>query len=417
MFKIEDRFLFTSDDDLLLIDDEYEDIHFDEVPILFTGLNRYDSRILGSSVGEDRKLQVERYLHVLTAPEDYIRFVQGTISYREIVLNSKVVFVIDESYDRTKRTIYAIRPTQIPSEYVPLPTSFYPRRERQASFTFDTCLKGRMAELHRAMPSDLKIIESVFPDVAKDSMRSLGSQKPLVFVAAHQPSSFKIRFQIESDIHPSLFSLILKNRHEDYVRAYIDYCINKLPSELALYADNGDLSRAPALDDLLSLRSSLTGAGRDHKAAVELMGALKASSDRLLLLKEIIGIYFSRIDIFNVTDEQQSLIGTIDEKTTAALESSIDSYEVRFQKGSEDKIPKEYQVLIYQLNTESRNGFAYLQQGDSAALPKIRISISGSEPLERTQFTQSLHESTSIAVRGRMKFVEGRPKSLKIESP
>jgi hypothetical protein len=105
--------------DFPVIVSEYEVLHFDEMPILFTGVNRYDSRIIGSSVEEDFDRKIARYFHVVISADDYTAFRRGRVSYRDLIDRSPAVFVIDESFDGTERTVCVIRPSEIPDEYRP----------------------------------------------------------------------------------------------------------------------------------------------------------------------------------------------------------------------------------------------------------------------------------------------------------
>lgn len=114
--------------DLPLITEAYEVLHFDQVPILFTGLNLYRNRVVGSSVDEDHKEGIERFFHAIVRPETYSRFIRREISYRDVLIDSQTVFVIDQALRTGTMTVAIYDVQAIPEEYFPSERSFCPVR-------------------------------------------------------------------------------------------------------------------------------------------------------------------------------------------------------------------------------------------------------------------------------------------------
>ena len=65
-----------------LITANWQVLHFDEVPILFTGTNALGNRIVGSSAAEDREHRFERFIHAVIDIKSYVAFIHQEITYK-----------------------------------------------------------------------------------------------------------------------------------------------------------------------------------------------------------------------------------------------------------------------------------------------------------------------------------------------
>lgn len=92
MFEIDQGYSIESD--LSQITDNYEILHFDEFPILFTGTNEYGNKIVGSFVEEDE--DIFRYFIKIVNDRVYINFFNGEIPYLDLLNSTKDVFVVDK---------------------------------------------------------------------------------------------------------------------------------------------------------------------------------------------------------------------------------------------------------------------------------------------------------------------------------
>ena len=110
---------------LLKIESDYTVLHFNEIPMLFSGKNKYGNRIVGSIMCEDEDNDIERYLYILVLEADYIKFIKRKISYMKLIEKQTQVFIIDKNSDGTKK-IYCLHLSEIPPCYLPNDKIFCP---------------------------------------------------------------------------------------------------------------------------------------------------------------------------------------------------------------------------------------------------------------------------------------------------
>ncbi|WP_437538180.1 hypothetical protein WME79_19765 [Sorangium sp. So ce726] len=418
MFALDRKLLLQAALDLALISDEYEVLHFDEVPILFTGVNRYQSRIIGSSVEEDVDARVERFFHVIVPVDTYSLFMHRKISYRNIILNAGRVFVIDRAFDQSRCDVYLVGVDRIPDDYLPSEESYCPETRFEGSFVFGASLKGKLADLHQADPSDLRLLETSFPGMVSDAIGSFGnklvSARPMILPYA--AGSFRLQFAVQPVGQLGFFG----GSYPEFTLRYVDFCMNRFHDEIrALGSDSADES--PYFRLLLDAYQQILNMGRVSKPGTperaadkaELLKAVKRSVDRLAELADVIGKNFTRIELSNVFDGTETLISTLDRVEAQRLSYAADLYDQVINKAEEESVARAYEIVVYNLNTETRRGKAHALVGDS--LQRVGITVGGTDPLEETRFTASLDKSLRISVMARGKRVAGKLKSLRIE--
>ncbi|WP_437816571.1 hypothetical protein [Sorangium sp. So ce1078] len=422
MFALDPRTLVHGVDDLALIHDEYEDIHFDEMPILFTGVNRYRSRVLGSSVEEDTDAKIERHFHVLVSPDTYMAFMLRKVSYRQIMIDAGHVFVVDCAFDRSWCNVYRVETGSIPEDYMPLEDSFCPDRSLEGSYIFGASLKGKRADLHQAAPADLRVIESSLPGVVTDAIgvvqRYSDAPPARPMVMGYGPGSFKLRFSVQPTGPINLLGI----SESAFTLRYVDFCINRFHDEVReLGSESGEEPRH--FGELLDTYQKIVNFGAVHrpgdarreKDKTELLTSIRRSVDRLAELAEIVGSNFTSIELFNMmSDGAETLICAFDRAAAHRLSAAVDVYDRLVDKADEDVSPLTYDMVVYTLNTETRRGKAHVFIGDSLQ-QRVSITISGNKPLEETRFTASLDKSKRISAKARGKRVSGKLKSLRVE--
>ncbi|WP_433927014.1 hypothetical protein AB3662_28905 [Sorangium cellulosum] len=419
MFAIDERLLLTSAPDFPLIVSDYEVLHFDEMPILFTGTTKYQARVIASSVEEDD--DTDRFFYVIVTADTYSSFIRRRISYREIILRARSIFVVDKGTGG-RVTVYVVPVEDIPDEYLPLEDSYCPERSLRPSLTFDASMRGKRADMHQAYPSDIRTVETSLSGIVSDALVSVSEAKrpPRTVLRPYGEGSFRLRFSVEEEAPPQLgFAAHL---HPEYARLYIDFCLNRFQDEVDAIGD-GELHKAPHFAALLTtyLRINMFGGNlRDGGmmspavATESLLLSLRRSVERLVELSDIIGQNFSSIEVFNVyEDSEEALIGAMDASSVARISASVERYDVRVGGVSEDAHAQEYEILIYNLNTETRKGSAYLILRD--LMPRVRITIGGSGPLEETRYAESLYKNKRISVSARAKRAKDKIVSLSIE--
>jgi hypothetical protein len=101
VFKLENiRFIYP---EVAIIDSNYRLLISDDFPILYTGLNKHGSKIIGILVDEDEEQAFVRYFHILVKDEDLSKFFKKAITIRELIENEKTIFVIDKNYNGSIR--------------------------------------------------------------------------------------------------------------------------------------------------------------------------------------------------------------------------------------------------------------------------------------------------------------------------
>ncbi len=120
MFEILDTKIISTD--LPVITSNYVVLHYDELPILFTGTNKYGDHIVGSIMCEDEDLDIFRYLYLIVNKNDYDLFINRNITYRALIEKQNNVFILDKDFDDSVIMTYNVLPSDIPTDFLPHPT-------------------------------------------------------------------------------------------------------------------------------------------------------------------------------------------------------------------------------------------------------------------------------------------------------
>jgi hypothetical protein len=106
----------------------YQTLHYDCDPILFTGFNLSGDRVLGSLMWDDEDNGSVYNLFTLVSPEEFEKFANLEISYREILDNSKNVWISKRYNFSEIRTFYRIDLHELPEDILPTYDSFLPAK-------------------------------------------------------------------------------------------------------------------------------------------------------------------------------------------------------------------------------------------------------------------------------------------------
>lgn len=102
---------------------DYQVLACYDKPLLYSGRNEYGLIVVGSPADLDDSGRVARHFCVLLTQSTYTSFLNGSMSYREVIMAAVPVFVVDRSYDGTTMNVYAVSADEIPEDY--LPGDFY----------------------------------------------------------------------------------------------------------------------------------------------------------------------------------------------------------------------------------------------------------------------------------------------------
>jgi len=419
MFKINDY--RKTDSNIPLIVDNYEILHFDEYPILYIGTNEYGNQILGTLAYEDEEDYTYRYFHTIIRNNILDNFLNKEISYLSILENSKSTFIIDKDINDKVIEVFQIPVSEIPEDFLPHKSSFCPDYGSQLGFDYSVSLHGQIADKHEAFNDPLKKITESFFEIIDDAIGSL-KELNLKHQIVHKPSaagSFKINFLIKLPGYHNIF--IKKNDISNYLAEYVSYCIDDLHKDVDnLKKKKND--QYVLFDKLSNMQSEIYQKNSiildDEKLKTTLVKNVNETLEEVERISDEIGNGFKEIEIKSRTirTENEILVGFIDkskaQKITNATEYILESTTNNL---TEDISERGFRVIIYNLNTDSRVGNAYVKNDDDPNLmDKPRIEILGDEELTESMYTESLHLNKWIEVRARGKKVKGRYKRLSI---
>jgi hypothetical protein len=387
----------TSDFDLLL--------HV-EYPILYTGKNAYGSRIIGSFLEEDEvDLTALYYIHFIIKNIDYTDFLAQRISYRDIFKLAKTAFILKKDLASLKiEKVFSIQAEYIPGDYLPHKKSLHPRKGHKSSLTYKLSLGGGIADDFHAFPKDLIDVQGAFTDVLSQTFSDLPdlSLQVGVYQNVYTEGSFQLNFEVK--VEPDKADLFFnKATLSDYQNHIIDYIINSLSTEATeLYSNE---SIPPIFQTLLDKANSIYSALNISVDANNLQESIKHTihntANNIIKACNAIGTNYDTLT-FNciVENGENGFIASITPQSKDELINAVDNIDDILTPEDDtvtDEEPQNYKVLIYSLNTKTRNGTGiFVAENGDTFEPKI--SITGSEPLSGTRFTKSLDKDTIIDV-------------------
>jgi hypothetical protein len=402
-------------EELPLISDNYQVLLFDDEPILFSGTNKFGNIILGSSIDEDYGKRIEQYFHVIIEAKTYLDFINKKISYYSILKNSKYVFLVEKSFDKSEIRSCLMDFKDIPKEYLPSEDTFCPDCDIQPSLSYTLRLQGKLADRHYALPDVLSGIQKAFTDIIKSAFSGLKeiSLKPNVLISPYASGSFNITFNV--DFENEQLDLYRDNETcSVFLKDYLKYCIEYLPNEVDnIFSTEGH--EAEYFEALLNkyqdiYRKFLYSVPPDTRAT--LLEEIKLSSNEMIELTENIGSGFTSITLSNYVDNKEYPISYIDSTAKTIVEKT--GYLIESKTTIRDEKPKPYDIHIFQLNTNTRNGKANLKIENEDKMPKFSLHIDGEEILEETKYTESLHLNKWIKVNGMAYRVDNKIKKMEI---
>lgn len=397
--------------DLPVIVSNYSTILFDEEPILFSGTNKYGNIILGSFVDEDDSAGFHRFFHALIDDATYSNFVHKKISYLEILKNEKTpIYVVDKKYDNSIINIFLIDFTEIPQQYIPLENSYCPQFNKEYGLEFVVSLKGKLADMKLALPSEISNIQNAFAKFLESSVKPLKtlSPSPLIYQKAYTEGSFRLNFSIDLNEN-SLFPLSQPLIGE-YVTKYLEYCVSHLHDEANIIFKGKPISATnfTLLKDKLKSVYDSSQAKLPDNIEYVVKDELAASASSFSKITENIGMHFTGMEFLSKSGETDSPIGFIDDSYKGYY-SEITQVIEEVEVSHEDDEPMDYTICIYHLNTKSRTGNAYIYNlGSDKEMSQPRITITGDDSLEGSKFTESLHLNKWIQVKAKAKRKENK---------
>ncbi len=394
---------------------------YDDIPVLYTGVNSLGNRILGSFIREDGGVQ--EYFHSIIDPATYASYVNQKINYLTALAKAKAIFVIQRHCDNVQQVI-PVNFTDIPKEYLPLESSLCPEYEISPSLIYPISLAGGLANSHQAKPEKVsetqnqiaKFLRSPFKRLLK--LLDVNAEVYLLAVnnQAHVEGSFKINYNVQVEER----KLSLFHESEPYLRflnSYILYCLNSLPEDATRLSENST-EHLTRFNGLWSEYEALIGIGRKNREVIKdgfIEDIIKVAED-LNIISDMVGDSYDQIIFSSLSGSEEHPLGVINEAYKDEIVIALAKIEEASGKTViKDAEPQTYKIYIYDLNTDTRTGRAlspHPTEKDKFIKPSIRIS--GAEALTSTKYTESLHLDKMIEVKGRGTKVDNILKSLEI---
>ncbi|UOE49656.1 hypothetical protein MTO98_01050 [Mucilaginibacter sp. SMC90] len=422
MFQIDKQRRVTSS--FPIISDNYKVLHFDEYPILFSGTNRYSNKLIGSFSYEDYENDYFRYIVIIVDDKQYSDFFNRTKSYLQIINEVDQIYVIDKDINDIVLETYYLPLSEIPLEYLPSADSFIPKQQLSSSLNFGFSLKGKLADLHKALVSDVSGVSQRIYSYLEESLEALGSLSlsPRIYSQPSVLGSYRLNFDIEfeSDRQVSLFP-IDQRKLTEFINSFLNYVAYTLPNEtdefLQLYSENSEKFQALRQSLLTvyensNIRPSSTISDR-------LIENINNSANKLSEITEYLKINesFNSIEVGSYDNQNDfSSIGILTQDYKSSIQSKLLVQDELLLLGDREVVTdgqqSDYRILVYQLNRYTGKGCARLYY-NGEDYSNVRLNIDrGDQELTNSIFTKSLDEDKVVDVKGIATKINGVYKKL-----
>lgn len=406
--------------ELTTISSSFKVLHFDDFPILFLGVNKFGTKILGSHLEEDDDSKTILTLHTILSNKEYYDFINKKKSYKEILQETSTKFLVEKSFGGKALAAYNLEFEDIPEEYQPLENSYCPNYKKSFSFSYSLGLKGKVADLNRAIADQVSNIQTAFSDFLENRLKSLKNfnLQPAAYLQPYTPGSFKINLELEYKQVKAqdLFSKTLP--FDEYVHEYLKYITTSIVADQEQLLKEDDFALSDEFKNLLVTFEKIYEEGHvklPDNPVKELKEDLKKSLPKFEEITEQIGKSFDSIEFSNYKGEDEEFISIVDANYSEAFQNTVDEIEATKKVVTVDNDYKDYQIYIYHLNTDTRQGNAFIKNiDDETQMSKPKIKISGDEHIEQTKYTESLHLNKWIKVKAKAKRIDSKFKFLDI---
>ncbi len=413
--------LISASVELIAINSSFKVLHYDDFPILFLGVNKFGNKILGSHLEEDDDEKAIWTIHTILSNKEYYEFINKKKSYKEILIETSTKFLVKKGFNGELLIAYALNFDDIPEEYQPLENSYCPNYKKSFSFSYSLGLKGKAADLNRAIADEVSNIQVAFSDFLEGRLKSLKNfnLEPSAYLQPYSPGSFKINLELEykQKKGQDLFSAYLPV--EEYVHEYVKYISTSIIDDKEQFINDNHVDASNEFKNLLTAFENLYIKGNiklPENGSKELKDDLIKSLSKFEEITEQIGKNFNSIEFSNYKEEDEEFISLVDTNYSKAFENTVDEIETTKKIITVDDDYKSYEIYIYHLNTDTRQGNAFIKNlNDETEMSKPKLKISGDEHIEQTKYTESLHLNKWITVKAKAKRVDNRFKYLDIQ--
>lgn len=414
--------------DLPVITGNYEILHYDEYPILFTGTNKYGNKLLGSLSYEDDENDLFRYFIIILDNKEFSDFYNGKSSYRDLILSSKDIFIVDKDINDKIVNRFFIPLDSIPTDYLPHESSFILENKALSnSLNFTFSLKGKLADLHKALVHDVNTINQKIYAYLQESLDALSvfNLQPKIYSQPSQIGSYKLNFDIEFE-QGEQAKLVPINQKKiiEFINSHLIYIAYTLPDESSAFLEKHTENSKKFIALRNSFKEIFTSSNLEPISTISdiLIDNINNSAEKLSEVTEYLkhNISFDTIEVGKISNKGNfTSIGYLLED----YKSSIAAKLLPQEKFSSDEIvsdnqPKSYRILVFRINRETGKGGARLYIDDSEDFHKIQLNITkGDDDLSNSIFTKSLNENRVVTVTGVATILNGIYKKLECNIP
>lgn len=410
VFNLPNKCLLKND--LVEIVDNYKVLHFDDFPILFIGTNKFGNKIIGSHLEEDDDNLRIYTLHTILTDKEYYHFLNGKISYLEILKESTSISLVEKDFNFKILKAFDFDFNSIPTDYLPLESSFCPKIVKEQSLEYAISLKGKLADVNKADTEQVSKIQNGFAEFLEDRVKSFKGLfvTPKTMLQAYATGSFIINLELDLssknnqiDLFPDLAPL------DKYLCDYIKYISSGFSEDKELFKSNTPVSsyKFKELENSMINVYNSSNIKKPDNAYTHLKADVLKSIGKFEKISEQVGEDFDSIQILNIVSDDESPLAFIDKEISEIFQNSIEEIELSQTCGySIDDQLQEYSIYIYHLNTDTRIGNALIKNlGNESVMSKPKIKIEGDEGLEQTKYTESLYLNKWINVKAKAKKV------------
>jgi len=343
------------------------------------------------------------------------------LTYKQILKETSTKFLVEKSFGGKVLNAYNLEFENIPEEYQPLDNSYCPNYKKFFSFSYSLGLKGKVADLNRAIADEVSNIQTAFSDFLENRLKSLKNfnLQPAAYLQPYSPGSFKINLELEfkEKKMQELFSKPLP--FDEYVHEYLKYITTSIVADKDQFLKDDDLKVSNEFKNLLTAFEKIYEEGHvklPDNYERELKEDLKKSLPKFEEITEQVGKSFDSIEFSNYKDQDEEFISVIDTNYSEAFQNAVDQIEATKKVVTVDDDYKDYEIYIYHLNTDTRQGNAFIKNtNDATEMSKPKIKISGDEHIEQTKYTESLHLNKWIKIKAKAKRIDNKFKFLDIQ--
>lgn len=421
-FKLNKKLLLSTD--FVEIVSNYTILHFDDIPILYSGTTKYGNKVIGSHLDENDKTQSIFSLQTILTDEEFYNFLNGKTSYLNVLKQADVISVIEKDYELKVRKVYAIDFQSIPLDYLPTEDSFCPSTAKASSLEFSISLKGKLADMNKALAGEVSKIQTGFVEFLEDRIKSLKGFRIIPQARLHPYSvgSFKINFELD------ISQIRQKGNNDDifvdhtpfdkYISTYIRYVSENFSEDRDVFVkeDSRFSEKLENLKNVLSEVYESASISKPENIDQFLKEDIVKSATNFEKLTEHIGANFDNASISNITHSEETTLAFIDKEFSERFQAIVEDIEITRKGLTVDDTYKDYQIYIYHLNTDTRKGNALIKHADDEkVMSKPKISINGDDALEQTKYTESLHFNQWISVKAKARKIGEKYRQLDIE--